>query len=156
LQVVATAGFNGTITLSCSNAPTHATCSVAPASVVANGATTVAFTVTVSMTAGSSVAPFTGLFKNQPRTDLPFQLAWLLSLALLLGIAVQRSRNRTLLPATGFVLLALMFLGGCGNSGGRATPPPGAPQSTTSLTIQGASGGKSHNITLTLVSSQGF
>jgi len=156
LQVSLVSGFNGTVSLSCSGAPSLANCTASPASVTPNGTVASAFTATVTTTAPSMIVP-----RNVPRDWPPLtklRLIFLLVFALALLAILLRFRNAAKLPGRGLALapalaLALMILawvGGCGGGGGGGQHNPGTPKGTSTLTVTGTSGGVSHTLNLTL------
>jgi hypothetical protein len=156
LQVSPTSGFNGTVALSCSGAPSLANCTASPASVTPNGTVASAFTASVTTTAPSMIGPRTEPPNWPPLTGLRF--IFLLVLALALLAILGRFRDAAKLPGRGLALapvlaLALMILawvGGCGGGGGGGQHNPGTPKGTSALTVTGTSGGVSRTLNLTL------
>jgi hypothetical protein len=163
LAVAGQGGFNQSVSLTCTGAPSESTCTVSPNPVtVGTSATNV--TVTVTTTAPSAIAPRT-LPPLQP--GLP-GLQVLMTLAVLLaGVAwtiwgwrqVGTSRRRTLLVSLAAAMLLALTLAGCGggSAGGGAgggSTNPGTPAGTYTLTVTGTAGSGStaltHNMTLTL------
>jgi hypothetical protein len=172
LSVNPISGFNQAVSLSCTGAPSRATCSVSPTSLTPDG--TNAATVTVTTTS-RAMAPPLGAHRTPlrgPRHLLPL----LLALALLAGMATAlRLANRPgvvttalkpryvngrlkptapLAPLAGALLVMLLWAA-CGGGGGGGVPvqPPaqtGTPAGTYSLTVTAASGGLGHSTTLTL------
>jgi len=157
-------GFNQTVSLSCTGAPSLSTCTVSPNSVTLNGSTSTPLTVTVSTTAHTLIFP--GFPKMRPlrpvNLPLQFPVALLLALALtacLTRLAKDRKvRLATMLPL--FLLLssgiALVSCGGGGGGpGGSGPSQPGTPAGTYSLTVSGTFSSSSttltHNTKLTLV-----
>jgi centrosomal CEP192-like protein len=159
LQVSPVSGFNGTVTLgNCSGAPSGAACSVSPSSVLVNGTAASAFTVSVTTTAPSMIAPHIGPPNWPPLTSLRliflllFALALLAILGRLRGTAMLPQPGLALAPALALVLLILAWVGGCGGGGSSASAlhNPGTPKGTSSLTVTATSGGLSHTLNLTL------
>jgi len=163
LSVTGEGGFNQSVSLACSGAPSEATCTVSPSPVTAaSSATNV--TVTVTTTAPSISAPRSRHIPTIP--PLARGLRGLLMLAMALVVmawAIVRRKpcgmarwQSTMLPlATGLLLtLALAGCGGGGGGGGGTTPNPGTPAGTYTLTVTGTAGSGStalsHNVTLTL------
>jgi hypothetical protein len=146
------AGFSGSAALACAfqgSTPRGARCSVSPTSVTVNGTDPAPFTVNVSTTARSMVAP-------QPRFTLPSDWSRhgvpLLALMLFtfFGAAVLRRRRACLVLATALVCVALWAA--CGGGGGGAGPAPqtGTPAGNYTLTVTGTVGSLSRQTTLTL------
>ncbi len=155
--------FHQAVSVSCSGAPTEASCLVSPTAVTLNGSSTSTITVTLSTTAPSGLGfPYF----NNPSGPLgcitcPFLFGWLL-LTVLVWLGASRFGEvrigGTSCPAARFrrlalagVLLAASAFAACGG-GGDSGPPsnPGSPAGTYLLTVTGTSGNLSHSITLTL------
>ncbi len=145
-------GLSGTVSFTCSGAPSLATCTVNPASVNLNGSDSGSTTVTVSTTARSAV-----LMRPKPPTG-PW--IWLWMLALLAAVGTRLMAGRRLAWSRAWAPLAVAMLSvalwaGCGGGGGGGSPAPrGTPAGTYSLTVTGTytSGTTTvhRNITLTL------
>ncbi|HUE43533.1 MAG TPA: choice-of-anchor D domain-containing protein [Candidatus Sulfotelmatobacter sp.] len=154
-----------TATITCTGAPTDATCSPTPASVAVTPTAAGTLKVSVTTTARGEMLPF-----NQPSTKMQpptfLQLAPMASLALLFLIAMMfswmqnpASRMRTLRVAMSLCLIlmpiaAATMLVGCGGGGGSSTPPPpatGTPAGTYTLTVTATSGSTTAKTALTLV-----
>lgn len=146
--------FDPTVSLSCSNLPSLASCSFNP-SQVTPGANPASTSLTISTTASSArVAPPFGL---PPRT--PVGVLWLGVLALaLLGLTLARRAARRQLRfglALGLLAWLLVVQVACGG-GGETTPSaplrrPGTPTGTFTITITGTAGSLQHSTTATLV-----
>jgi M6 family metalloprotease-like protein len=161
LSVAGQGGFNQSVSLTCTGAPSEATCTVPNLVTVGSSATNV--TVTVTTTAPSVSAP-----RSRPLPPVPPlspALRGLLMLALVLAAmawaagrrnqpGVSRWQSRMALLASG--LLLTLALAGCGGGGGSAsvTHNPGTPAGTYTLTVTGSTGSGSatlsHSVTLTL------
>jgi Bacterial Ig-like domain (group 3)/FG-GAP-like repeat len=151
LSVTPTGGFNQAVLLSCTGAPTLATCTVSPASVTLDGTNAKTATVQVTTKARSMLAPrfrfrppAMGRYRFQPL------LLWLLGFALVASLlAAMRRRVRL-----GFAMIVFLVLlaAACGGGGGGNTPtaPSGTPSGTSTLTVTGTSGSLSHKATVTL------
>jgi uncharacterized repeat protein (TIGR03803 family) len=153
-------GFNQTVNLSCAGAPSEATCSVSPNSLLLNGSSASTATVTVTTTAASAT-PFYG-WPNGGDHRLRVQPYWpamrlpvgLMGLLVVIGVAGLRRRWETnpllrrAMLAT--ILVSQTILASCG--GGSSSPPqnPGTPAGSYTLTISGTSGTLSRSTTLTL------
>ena len=137
-------GYTGTATLSCSGAPTGATCTVTP-STMSIGVNPTPFTVTVTTTAPSSA-----LLKSPPG-----RLVW--AFALLLAItAFSFPQKRYRLSVLICLAALMMFVSACGGSGSSNTgsgppPPPATPSGTYYLTINASAGGAQNSYLLTLI-----
>jgi Big-like domain-containing protein len=158
------------VTVTCTGAPTKATCSAPAVPVTVTGAAPATVTITVSTTANALTLPVPS---SQPR--IPLGLLPVLSamgmLALLFWLATNKKSGLrgVALPGVRGVLawrlayaapalllfLTLAFATGCGGGGGGTTPPPpppnnGTPPGTYSLTVTATSGSVSHTQQLTL------
>jgi hypothetical protein len=162
LSVGGEGGLSGTVTFTCTGAPSEATCTVSPNPLtVGSSATNV--TVTVTTTASSVSAP-----RSRPLPPVPPLspgLRYLLMLVLALAAmacAIGRQNQpgvsrwqSTMVPLAAGLLLTLA-LAGCGGGGGSAsiTSNPGTPAGTYTLTVTGSTGSGSsalsHSVTLTL------
>jgi Beta-propeller repeat/Abnormal spindle-like microcephaly-assoc'd, ASPM-SPD-2-Hydin len=152
LQVNPLGGFNGTVNLTCSGAPSSATCAVSPTSATPNGAAG-PFTVTVSTTASSTVISL-----RPDRWHRPKVLPICLLLALMAWVLLTILRNST----SGFrksfaytstfaaLILILAYVGGCGGGGNSAPHNSGTPAGTSKLIITGTSSGVTRTQSLTL------
>jgi len=163
LSMAGEGGLNQKVTLSCTGAPSEATCTVPSSVTVGSSATNVA--VTVTTTAASVSVP-----RSRPLAPVPPLspgLRGLLLLALVLAmmawVIVRRnrpgmSRWRFAIPLLASGLLLAVALAGCGGggsgSGGGPPPNPGTPAGTYTLTVTGSTGSGSavvsHSVVLTL------
>jgi hypothetical protein len=151
LTITPVSGFNQAVTLSCSGAPSGATCSVEPATVTPDGVNPVSATVTVRTTAPSSFSP-----RERPGPSRP-DFLWI-SLFGTLVFAVFASFARRATPgwtATSLAVLLLLSLAvaGCGGSSTNVRNPgnPGTPTGTYTLTLSGTSGSLTRSTTVSLV-----
>ncbi|HMD97173.1 MAG TPA: choice-of-anchor D domain-containing protein [Terriglobia bacterium] len=160
LSVGGEGGLSGTVTFTCTGAPSEATCTVSPNPLTA-GSSATNVTVTVTTTAASISAPRSRPLPLVP--PLPPGLTSLLMLALILAAMAWVIENRTqpgvspwqstmALLAAGLSLT--LAVAGCGGGGGGRTPNPGTPVGTYTLTVTGSTGSGSatlsHSVTLTL------
>ena len=151
LTLAAGPGFGGTVSLACSGAPTNASCTISPSSVILAGGGTGDFTVTV--TTSQQVA-------NDQRRVSDVQLAGfgLLPCVVLLPIIWWLRRSR--LGMQSLLLLALLtaaqfMLIGCSGGSSASTKP--TPSQTTvnpgtyQMTITATSGSTSSTKLITLI-----
>ena len=160
-NVMPLGGFNQTVNISCTGAPSKSTCTPSPSSTTLDGADTVPVTVNISTTAGTagcsaSVATAKLL---RPAGHPPFTLASIAMLAMgfvTLCPAGRRPRRRIHHGLLVLSLVSLIFLLSCGggssvttscSGGGGST---GTPAGTYTLTLTGTSGNLSHSTTLSL------
>jgi hypothetical protein len=150
MTVSAAGGFNQSVTLSCSGAPSGSACSISPSSINPNGSTATA-QVTVSSTARSASLP----------TVTPRWPVVLIVLLLLAGLAAfmayQPARKRSprirlaiAIPAFALLLISL----GCGSTGNNTVTNGsggGTPAGSYNLTITASGGGQSHTSTITVI-----
>jgi hypothetical protein len=126
-------GLNQTVSLTCSGAPTLSTCSVPP-SVVLNGSTPSAVTVSVTTTAGSMAPPTGKTFppgiKGFGRTLWVWALLMLASLAALAG-----ARKRVYLSGLCLMIMLLLSACGGGGAGSAVVQTPGTPAGTYTLSV---------------------
>lgn len=176
LQVEPGSGFSGGVALSCAFQGTQlrgASCAVSPSAVALNGTDAVPFTVRVSTTAGTLAAPnpFSPQGPQGPWAwhFVPLQGAWLILLAMLLGIVgaaagFKPARGNPWLepltpPPTGTLmpgvvravtLLAVLVWAACG--GGGSAPPQGrgTPAGNYTLILTATATGVTETINLVL------
>jgi hypothetical protein len=141
--------FNGTVTWSCTGAPTASTCMISPPSVTLNGSNVATATVTLATTARALTPPM-----FLPRHVPPMGpwwvvvacLAWLA--AVMLWHFSQASRPQRLGLATAAGVLAVSL---CTYSCGGYGNPPGSPTlSSIGLNPTSVAGGSSSTGTVTL------
>jgi hypothetical protein len=159
LTVNAVNGYSGTVTFTCTGAPSGAVCTVSPNPYTVGS--TPSPTVSVTTTAPSLSAP-----RSRPLPPLPplspvVRGLWMLALVLsAMAWAIWR-RNQpgvgrwksTMIPLAAGVML-ILALAGCGGGGSSSPSPPsnpGTPAGTYTLTVTGTAGSDSHSVTLTLV-----
>ncbi len=153
LSLLSGASFSGTVSFTCSGAPSGAACYVLPASLSISANSTVPLTVTVTTVAQSASLA-------QPRRRrAPFAFALTLLAPLALAAWHGRRRRKAIGRWVIGALLALMMaMSSCGGGGG--APPPnsssvnksaGTPAGSYTLTITGTNGTFSRSINLTLI-----
>jgi len=152
LQVGPVSGFNGTVTLGCTDALAKSICTVSPTSVTVNGTSATAFTVTVTTTARSTLGPFSTPTTWKPPTQPMLNLRFLFALALLLtgSMVAARHSSRRFLPISVLLIVSLIWIASCGGGGssGSGGGNPGTPSGT--VTITGTSSGVNHSVSLNL------
>jgi Bacterial Ig-like domain (group 3)/FG-GAP-like repeat len=151
-------GFNQSVTLSCSGAPTSSICSLSSSSVALGGSTSTSVKVSVT-TSGSSASLAHPAFSPIGRSKIAFwlPLSGLPGIALV-GIWRGRSRNRRGRILHIFAVLCLLSVGvnisACGSSGS-SNKGGGTPAGTYNLTVTGSftsgSTNLNHMAKLTLV-----
>jgi hypothetical protein len=155
VSVAPDGGFDQTVTLSCTGAPTQSTCSVSPSSVKLSGSAATA-TVTV-ITAGASAGlkqPIKGpgrMFRSWSALSGTLVLAMLVSLA-----GWRRERRPRLLYGLAFLCLlsvgvTMSACGGGGGSGGGGGTQAGTYNLTVTGTFTAGSTNLTHKTNLTLV-----
>lgn len=152
VQVVPVSNSTGSVVLSCSGAPTNATCNLNPASVTLSGTGTASVTVTI-VTGVSTSSTSSALLRAMPAIALAmlapvlcipgrFRKPWLAILALLL---------LPLVP-TGCGLGVKAGTGGSGGGGttGSTGPTNPTPSGSYTVVVTGTAPGLSHTVSLTL------
>ncbi|HSC45180.1 MAG TPA: choice-of-anchor D domain-containing protein [Candidatus Acidoferrum sp.] len=145
LQITPGPSFTGSVSVSCSGAPSAAACSANPGSVSITGSSATGFAVTVTTTASGMGLP------SAPRQRIrawPVLLIWALA-AGLLWLWAKRTRVFQGDLARGLALAilictAIAAAAGCGGGSAASTPTPqvhqGTPLGTTTLTVTAQSG----------------
>ena len=159
LGITPVGGFNQAVTLTCSGAPSEATCSLSVGSVTLNGSTASSVSVMVTTTAPGTV---TGTKPVLPLSGQIYCLSGLLALAWLLAMlarfALGRRRRVSLGAAAvsfGLSVVFVLFVAGCGGGNVRGGPSnPGTAAGTYTLTVNSnvslGSSSLTRNLSLTL------
>jgi hypothetical protein len=155
ISVNPVAGFNQTVALTCSGAPTGSTCSLSSSSVTLTGSTPASLTVSVATIGNSAVrAQASGSSSSSSPLSIYFAICGFPGL-LLLGPRSRKSGAWAARALLGLAVLSVLslLLAGCGGSNG--TGGGGTPASTYTLTVTGTFAAGSANLThstnLTLV-----
>src|SRR5207237_2590275 len=162
LSVSPVGGFSQAVSLACAGAPSEATCSVMPSTVMPDGLNPSSATVTLATTARSRITWWQDIAeRGTPNPSVRFGVWVIAFLALVtIGVSVRRRKGSSVIILS--VLTVVLFLwavalscGGCSAGGGGSGPRnPGTPQGTYTLTLTGSvvSGSVSlkHALNLTL------
>jgi hypothetical protein len=138
-------GVSGTAALTCTGAPSGATCNV-PGSISVSSTSAATFNASVTTT------PRTTAALRPPGSGNPYWI-WAAALA---GILVLPWASRSTAPKRSrlylatFSLLALAVLCSCGGSNHAGGGPTGTPAGTFTLTVTATSGSSSQSLNLTL------
>ena len=126
-------GFNQTVNLACSGAPSLSTCTVTPGSVTLNGTASAPVTVQVTTTAASLAPPYGKVTPpHSPGLRGIFWLYAFLALASLGALAGAKRRRAAYLLGAG--LLMVMLWSACGG-GAQVVSSPGTPAGTYTLDV---------------------
>ena len=160
LSVLPEGGFNQSVSLACSGAPSEATCSVSPSSVTLDGKDAAPVTVSLATTAPTLAMrrPHKGPSSWGDGRTAPLMWPWALALIAILLVSHLRRAPRPdpLLSRLGLALVLLLagLWVACGGGSGGGGGNPGTPPGSYSLTVTGTSTSGStpltHTITLTL------
>jgi hypothetical protein len=135
LSLGGSGGFSGSVALTCSGAPSGATCTVSPSSVTLSGTTPHNVTVSIATTAASLLLPTTF---SDPRDPAP-PVIWVVGLLLAAGIgawlaSVPGSARRFCYAfgaaCCALLLVSVSLLAGCGGSKPGSGPGPGTGGAT--------------------------
>ena len=146
LQITPAPSYSGTISMTCTGAPTGASCQVSPSMVPVSNGAAAPFMVLVPTSGTAGVLPFS----NPPGTRrLPPSPEWLLLILFLIFFAkfVNDAKRASILPKRQLafsgalsliVVLVVLAFAGCGGGSANIVPAPPAivtPQGTTMLTV---------------------
>ncbi|MFZ1972900.1 MAG: choice-of-anchor D domain-containing protein [Candidatus Acidiferrales bacterium] len=162
LDLVTFTGFAGTVALACTDPATASSCTVQPASVSVMGAAPVPVQVSVTTTAGDSVASAkpSPSARVAPMTPGPMRLllAALMFVALWIAASARGSKRAAQLAQSMAIgVLLAISLAACFGGGGGAATPTGTPSGTYTLTVTatytpaGSSTAVTRSIPLTLI-----
>jgi hypothetical protein len=151
LSVTPAGGFNQQVSLSCTGAPSAATCSISPSPVTLDGTNAARATVTVTTTAQAVSGP--ARRPVPPVGGGPLALPWAVWLLMLTTLgslaAMRRRRIRLTLAVLAATTLIAISWAACGGGGG-GSGNPGTPPGTYTLTVTATHGALSHSTTVTL------
>jgi len=150
------------VTVSCTGAPSNATCSGPTSPVTVTHAGPAALAISASTKANGMMIPSAPSSRlRTPWNRVPALLVLTMLLMLLALRSLKRREGYALVPRLAFaapILLlatAIVVMNGCGGGGSSSTPPPpvnnGTPPGTYTLTVTGTSSGNlTHSQQLTL------
>jgi hypothetical protein len=148
-------GFTGTVQVTCTGAPSEATCTSSPASLTLDGINDARVKVTVSTTA-ASLGPLSHFSTRRwtRSSEVPGIIGYCLVFLCLFGtLALVLGRRAFRVIAAITFMFVMSLSGGCGsgNSGGNAPPSnPGTPAGTYNLTLSTSSGTLTHSTMVNL------
>lgn len=157
-------GFSGTITLTCSGAPSGANCMATPASFALTGTSAMTATINIPTTAHAFTPNVPRSIPARPDSlPLRFNLRWvglLLGIFLmlaLLAITARRARQPARLGLTAATMLVLIWAGCNGGGGVSSGPPPviSAAISPSSLTFNSENQGTTSPVQSVMLTNSG-
>jgi len=140
VSVAPTGGFSQLVNITCSGAPTAATCGISPSSLTPDGTNASSATVTINTGPRAKLAASSSLFA-------PWTTGFVITLLIFLPTAYPSKKRRRM--ASSLACLGILILAGCG--GGSPAAPKGTPAGTYTLTVSGSSGGAIRTATITLI-----
>lgn len=142
--------FTSAVQLSCSGAPTHATCNVSPSSVTAVG-TPATSTLTITTTGKSALAVLPDRTQGRPIYAVWIQLQGVSLFGMMLAGSRSGSRKLRVIILLALMIAALIFMMACaGGTGIASQPQSGTTAGTYTITVMGTSGALQHSLPLTL------
>jgi Beta-propeller repeat/Cep192 domain 4 len=149
VSITGVGGFSQPVNLSCSGAPTAASCSASPNP--ANPGTSATLTIA---TQARALAPPGEYFRNEPPGAIRIPgLLWMGLLTLLLILlltAARRELRARCVPLALTAAVALALLAAACGGGTKTSVTAGTPAGTYPITIVGSSGSLTHTTTVTL------
>jgi len=143
-------GFSEAVSLSCSRAPTAASCTILPSSVTLNGTSTSTATVTIATAAPSIVGFRHGPSVIPPPLGKPVVLLWFAGLLVLITVTSLWKAPRRARVALAMMMLLVLAWTAC--SVGGSEKPPYTPSGSYQLVVTAtAPGGLEHSIAVVLI-----
>jgi hypothetical protein len=161
LAVAPVGGFNQTVALTCSGAPTLSVCNVSPSSVSLDGTSSTPFTVTITTTPPTNgiLPPFRigpSSIKYEPLALIGLAVGFVVFVSVLLWCPKQRF-PRAHAIATTILLAAILLVSSCGGGGHPSSSGGGSPGTSAgsynisvSASFTSGSAALKHNTSLTL------
>jgi len=155
LNLAGSNGYNGTITFTCGELPTGATCSFSPASVVETGNLPLTTVLTIQTTSTTA-----GMLQPRPgaKPGSPIFLASLTGMGLfgmlLAGTGKKGKQRRVGLVLAVLLMATLGTVVGCDNENSKTTTSTGTPAGSYTVTVTSTgtgTGAPTHNLNLTMV-----
>jgi 6-phosphogluconolactonase (cycloisomerase 2 family) len=146
LQITPGSSYSGTISMTCTGAPTGASCQVSPSMVSVSGGTAAPFMVLVTTSGAAGTLPFSNAPDTRRRPPPP-QWPLLVLFLVLFAKLVTDAKRASILPKRWpafsgalslIVVLAVLAVAGCGGGSANIVPAPPTivtPQGTTMLIV---------------------
>jgi hypothetical protein len=158
LNLAPQTGFNETVTLSCTGAPSLSTCTVSPSSVTLSGTSSSSVTVAIATKAATNgfLLPSYHQFPWKMEHRPTLLLLGLATMALMIASLALWRREGRLRWAPVFSVAVLAVVGmlavSCGGgSNGSGGGSPGTPAGTYTISISASATTATHTMTVTLV-----
>jgi hypothetical protein len=148
LQLSGWTGASGTVSFTCSGAPTGSICTVGPNSATLNSTTPIPVTVSV-VTAGSNHAAAGPVMPLEPGNGSPMGVAIALSALLASLLFAKKSKMQLRLTGACAALLMVMALSACGNSSASKAATI-TPSGSYTVTVTATAGSVVKTTTVTL------
>ncbi|HUI42984.1 MAG TPA: choice-of-anchor D domain-containing protein [Terriglobia bacterium] len=146
-------GFDETVQVSCSGAPSESKCTPTPASPTLDGSSSTSVAVAVTTTAPSAAPPARRMAPPPAPSGKPLgtPALWLAALGLLGALSlVRRRRPWALLAVAGLSVMLWASCGSSSSSGGGGGKSGGTPPGNYTLTITAIGGNQTHTTMVTL------